>query len=444
MSECSHCEHYSELVKRITELEKIYQKKIAELEDHYKKRIDDLEQRLSYYENAHSPPSQDSLYWKQQKKQRRNDNPSKPGQKPGHRGTTHNLKPTSTVKHTASKCHKCGSTNITETIHDSRIIAETPKPQPHTVTQHIIQSYICNDCASTTTADADIPQKGFLGCNLVATILSLWAARLPVKKIAKTIESFYNLKMSAACINNSLRNTSEAVEPFVEKTRQEICDSDVVKFDETSYSINGGKGWVWAAADHSNCFVTVERSRGRCVLQKYFDAFLGVAVTDGWNAYNKFSIRQRCWAHILREAKHLAARTESESAAHLYCQLQELFSDAKSGLDGSPAPNCLLHKQMAQRLEAIISRYETDWQLCKFVGKLENARDDLFTFLLYPGVPPTNNAAEQALRESVIHRKIRGLVRNEKGARMFGNLMTCVMTWNMRNCNILDEVVKYL
>jgi len=67
-------------------------------------------------------------------------------------------------------------------------------------------------------------------------------------------------------------------------------------------------------------------------------------------------------------------------------------------------------------------------QIQKFTTKLKNAKDYLFTFLLYPGVPPTNNAAEQALRESVVHRKIRGLVRNEKGARMFGNLMTCMMT----------------
>lgn len=99
---------------------------------------------------------------------------------------------------------------------------------------------------------------------------------------------------------------------------------------------------------------------------------------------------------------------------------------------------------MTSRLDDVISKYRTDGHLQRFVGKLYNARYELFTFLLYPGVAPTNNAAEQALRESVIHRKIRGLVRNEKGARMFGNLMTCIMTWNMRGCNIVDEIVKYL
>ncbi|MGI0045721.1 MAG: IS66 family transposase [Nitrosotalea sp.] len=422
MTECTHCEHYHELVKR----------------------IDDLEKRLSYYENAHSPPSRDSIYWREQKKERRKDNPSKPGQKPGHAGTTHNLRPASTIRHTTSRCHKCGSTNITETTHDSRTIAEIPEPQPYTVTQHIIQSYICNDCGKTTTADAYIPQKGSLGCNLVAAITSLWSARLPLKKISKIIESFYNLKLSAACINSALCNASDAVEPLVNQIRDGICTSQTVYFDETSYPINGDTGWVWVATNQSSCFVTVEDSRGACILQKHFDTFSGVAVTDGWYAYGRFHVRQRCWAHILREARHLAERIKSDNAVRLHDILQKLFSDAKSGFGGSTAPDCLLHEQMAQRLGAIISRYETDWQLCKFVTKLKNARESLFTFLLYPGVEPTNNTAERALRESVIHRKIRGLVRNEKGARMFGNLMTCIMTWNMRGCNILDEVVKYL
>jgi len=65
---------------------------------------------------------------------------------------------------------------------------------------------------STTIAKYDIPEKRLLRCSLVATIASLWSAILPLKKISKTIESFYNLKLSTACINHSLCNTSNAVE----------------------------------------------------------------------------------------------------------------------------------------------------------------------------------------------------------------------------------------
>ncbi len=144
------------------------------------------------------------------------------------------------------------------------------------------------------------------------------------------------------------------------------------------------------------------------MLQKYFGVFCGAAVSDGWHAYRMFKILQRCWTHILRKARHLSKRTKSEAAVQLYDSLQKLFSDAKSELYCSHVSNYLLHKKMVQRLEEIILLHQIDSQLKKFITKLRNAKDNLFTFLLYPAVTPTNNAAEQALRESVVHRKVRG------------------------------------
>ncbi len=46
--------------------------------------------------------------------------------------------------------------------------------------------------------------------------------------------------------------------------------------------------------------------------------------------------------------------------------------------------------------------------------------------------------------EVVIHRKIRGVLRNAKGMRMFGSIMTAAMTWKLRELNTLEEVRKYL
>lgn len=149
----------------------------------------------------------------------------------------------------------------------------------------------------------------------------MWAARLPLKKIGKTIGSFHKITLSAACINSALCNVSDAVEPLVNQIRHEICASHTVHFDESSYPINGDTGWVWVATTGQGCLVMIQRSRGACVLLKYFGTFHGVAVADGWYAYRIFEILQRCWAHILREAKHLADRIRSHNAAHLYWDL---------------------------------------------------------------------------------------------------------------------------
>ncbi len=420
MKSCSRCKNYDSILQENKELKAI----------------------LSYYENAHSPPSSDSLQWRKEKKDRKSKNPSKPGAKIGHKGTTHNLKPTSTIHYSIQKCSKCGSSKIVQTTQQSKIIVEIPKPQPYTVTKHIIPSYLCKDCNCITTPDKVIPKKGCLGFNLTGIILSLWAARISVRNIAKMIQSFYSIKLSAACINNSLYNTSLSLEVLVNEIIDDICDSKYTHFDETKYSINGDTGWIWTGVNENSCFITVENSRGRNVLQQHFDSFNGVAICDGWRPYEIFDKRQRCWAHILREAKYCSNKLETDNSASLYVSLQELFVDVT--LYKVEKPNQYAYDCSIELLNQIITQHRGDESLQKFLNKIDNAKYNLFTFLLYPGVQPTNNTAERALREPIIHRKIRGCVRNEKGCKMFGNLMSAIMTWNMRGCNVLNEVVKYV
>jgi transposase len=55
-------------------------------------------------------------------------------------------------------------------------------------------------------------------------------------------------------------------------------------------------------------------------------------------------------------------------------------------------------------------------------------RTYLFTFLRHPGVPPTNNQAEQSIRFLVIFRKIMFGTRSGKGLRTHSILPSLVLT----------------
>ena len=82
--------------------------------------------------------------------------------------------------------------------------------------------------------------------------------------------------------------------------------------------------------------------------------------------------------------------------------------------------------------------------LKKFATELRNAAPYLFTFMLYPGMPPTNNAAERGARKVVIHRKVRGQLMNLEGMKMFGTLLTCLMTWRMQGLNVMNKLQETL
>ena len=90
-----------------------------------------------------------------------------------------------------------------------------------------------------------------------------------------------------------------------------------------------------------------------------------------------------------------------------------------------------------------------------FAGTLRNAAPNLFTFLRYPGMPPTSNAAEGDIRDGVVlERKIRQKMTTKEGMHAFAVIhsftQTCrklrLVPWKQvvnivrnRDWNIFDE-----
>ena len=102
------------------------------------------------------------------------------------------------------------------------------------------------------------------------------------------------------------------------------------------------------------------------------------------------------------------------------------------------------HDLLVLRIKRMISRHVDNPLLGKFMTKLKNALPHMFTFVLDPHVPSTNNAAERSLREIVMHRKICGGLKSENTPNIMGNIFTCFMTWKAQGINPLAEMVKYL
>ena len=66
----------------------------------------------------------------------------------------------------------------------------------------------------------------------------------------------------------------------------------------------------------------------------------------------------------------------------------------------------------------------------RFAVQLKNTAPDLFTFIRYHSMDPTNNESERMLCKVVIHNKIRQNLVTAGGKIMFGTIMTCLFTWD--------------
>ena len=61
-----------------------------------------------------------------------------------------------------------------------------------------------------------------------------------------------------------------------------------------------------------------------------------------------------------------------------------------------------------------------------------------WTFLRVPGMEPTNNAAERALRPAVLYRKISFGTQSSEGSRFVERMLTVVSTLRQQGRNVLS------
>jgi len=412
-----------------------------------KAKIRELESRLAQYENAHTPPS--LRRGKTRKKDRDTNDKGKPGQKLGHKGVTRSfVAPDRQVELTMDRCPDCGAKLGSPLRIDSKIVEEIPEPQPIIVTEYKIAHYKCPCCRKEVAAkDPGCPHEGKFGNNVIAlTTLLKYEDRLPHRKIHDAMRRLYGLKICPATILDLTRRAADAVRPEYDAILSKIRDAPILYVDETGIHVQGEKHWIWTFTTPSETFFVIRKSRGMKVLMEVLTRkFKGIIVCDGWKPYARFTNRiQRCWAHLLRESKDIAEKFEE--AIPLHNALKELYDLLTKALDTDPPPKVreTLWKLAREALRHWISKEYSVEKVRKFVGKISNGFDYWFTFVINPGVEPTNNRAERALRPQVVLRKILGTLRNDKGTSIHERIMTTLATWGQNGLNSLQMLTTKL
>ena len=216
-----------------------------------------------------------------------------------------------------------------------------------------------------------------------------------------------------------------------------LKDARILLADETPIRIGKHRGYAWVFIGEYGISIHIHRTRGQSVVDLHCPCFDIPIVVDGYAGYNKFKVKQRCWAHVLREAELLAA-IHGGNLEELHHRLQSIFSSAKK------LPPDITDEELKGWIDNVtqIADIYKSLRYLTFGGKLENAAPDLFTFVKYPGMPPTNNMSERTLRPVVLHKKIRLMFQSVIGMQTYSILMTCMMTWDAQGHNLMDKIHK--
>ena len=403
-----------------------------------------LRNKLAFYENPHTPSSARKLPKKGVEKK---PEKKKRGAPKGHKGATRpKPEPQDVIEVVADECEKCGSHNIEDSekirkriIED--ILSSVQALQAIQFNQHTV---ICKDCGHEfISKHPDCPNEGNLGPNLLVYITILkYHMRGTIRKIEEFLDYKDDFQISPKGILDALNRVGMTCKKEYDQLIRKIRTATWVYIDKTGFHVNGEKWWLWAfRTDKDEILITLEPSRGRKVLNKILGENWNIPViVDGWKSYWHLPIVQRCWSHLLREVD--AFKTVSKKGKHLSRRIHEMFKDLREFIDSNPSMEQRKEQKNIwdREIEDLVKRFSRNKKLSKPLKYIENGLGNWFTCLLYPGMEPTNNLGEQAIRENVIIRKIIGTFRSENGSQYYQYIASLLSTWRLQGKNMFDEL----
>ena len=186
--------------------------------------IERLEKLLKYYTNPNTPPSANSLEWKEEKRQKRGQGEDAPagkrGGKAGHPGVSRRHAPERTVRHRFGRKREgrrlvpdvaCGCGGRMEVV-ARRVRDITEIRITSEETRHVTGVARCA-CGRTEEAPNDLPARGNFGRRFVGPVSEIRAGRVPLGGIARAAGAITGVRISESTVNNIVARASDAVRP---------------------------------------------------------------------------------------------------------------------------------------------------------------------------------------------------------------------------------------
>lgn len=401
--------------------------------------------------NSSRPPSADQkansdLPKKKRKKKRR-----------GHVRQTRPLvdNPDQIIPAPVSECRTCQA-DLTK-VEPGRVIrrqvTEIPPVKPFIIEtqQHEVS---CPHCQQLNRGElpAGLEADRFFGPNLAARVVYYKQTQhLSYERIVATMRDLYGVSLSEGGIAAILRRAGECARPVAEQIKERVIADQVIKSDETSARVKGRNWWHWVFVGLSGVYHHIGPTRSAAEMQAVLgDRTVEKWVCDCFAAQLKAPARvfQLCLAHQLRDLERViemfpkqawakALKRFFRTAIHLRNRFQRKEALTLSGYVRRVF-------QLESELDELLSRPAHNPAARNLKERFLTHRDKLLVFLYYPEVPPTNNEAEQALRGSVVHRKVTNGFRSEWGAQAYAALQTIIATAKQKGEQVFQALVNLM
>jgi transposase len=263
---------------------------------------------------------------------------------------------------------------------------------------------------------------------------------VPLRKVPASLQQLLGVRVTQRALTQDAQRRAEgSVGAAYEQLRARVPAAAAVPTDDPGWRVGGEPAQLMA---FETAPVTVYQIRARHRTEEGREVvpadYEGVVVTDRGRSYEAQALagvrQQKCLAHIQRSLSEVLEHHRGKARA-FGSRLKGLLRQA---LDLWPAYHQGKRRGFAahaQHLQDALTHHLRDRPLKdpdnpRLLNELgwHHDRGNRLRFLDDPGVEPTNNRAERALRPAVIARKVSQCSKNARGAQTLAAFTSVVRT----------------
>ncbi len=412
------------------------------------KKLEQLQKPPTNSQNSSQPPSLDRKGNRPGDKPRKRHGPAKGHEKHERQFVEH---PDHIVELKAQRCEHCQASleNQAGELLAVNQITELP-PSPGEVIEVRQYAVTCPDCQQTVIEQ---PPTGLemtrrFGARLEATVVYYRQEQhLSYVRTQAALFNLHGVSLSQGGIDDIMQRVGQQALTKTEPIQTTVQHSAVVNSDETGCRVNGQNWWEWVFCTTQAVLHVIRFNRSVDVIKEVMDqAEVAVWGSDCWAGQLKAPAKERqlCLSHQVR---NLQAAVEASPNLTWPRAMQVLFRYAvhlHHQRDQLPPDHFAAQLVRIERhCDRLLQRHLEPYPLAaKLQRRYQQYRQCLFVFLHRTDVEPTNNVAEQALRHSVVHRKVMGSFRSHWGSQAFAALASVVDTAQLSGVSAFDAILS--
>jgi transposase len=332
------------------------------------------------------------------------------------------------------------------------------------VQEHRAYGYYCDDCERVHYAEfpQEVVKEGLFKEGLTALVAYMkHVCHGSFSTIRKFIRDVVGIKVSRGYLSKLIQKVSASLDRPYEELLNHLPLELKLNVDETGHKANGERFWTWVFKAELYVLFRIDKSRGSevliDVLGKEFNGILGCDYFSAYRKYMKeFNVTvQFCIAHLIRDIRYLTTLPDEQTQAYgerLLEAVRELFKvihhqQASTEVDF----RCALEQAKATLLQVALQEVPSELDdngkpLKRKANNLANRfrrhGQAYFEFITTPGIDPTNNLAEQAIRFIVIDRHVTQGTRSACGRKASERLWTVVATCSLQGRSAFEFIRK--